>query len=194
MKWIIIFLIIMCIVHIYLHFIVHIDTRLSTLNEITREEITNTVYFKLPFIIDSPSLNLQAIDIATCEKISKRQYTKPYDSIPLLEPLVKFFTQNTIYELKKGKKISTHTNLECRNFYIIHTGNVYITLINPNNKDELRLELSANKILFVPNYWSVHIKSIELSIVEKLQYTTIMNHANFLWDYLINIKTCPICI
>lgn len=185
----------MCSIHIYLHFIVHPDCQLSTLHNISQNEITNTVYYKLPFIIDGTNI-LHPIDLDKYTKVSKKEYSKTYESILLLEPLVKFFTNDTVYDLKKGKKIPTHHNLECRNFYIVHKGNIRITCINPKHKEGVNLELKENQILFVPNYWKVQIKSIssENSIIEKLQYSTIMNQANFLWHYISNIKTSSICI
>jgi hypothetical protein len=142
----------------------------------------------------------------------------------LLEPSVRFFTKDTVYELKKNK-MSLQRNLECRNFYLVHTGKVIIYCIHPKYKNEinkindtkpksqecnesskskskskiekiktkeiekfvenddiLRVELYPNSILFVPNYWYVYIKGIEKSVVEKVQYKTILNEVNFLYD------------
>ena len=50
------------------------------------------------------------------------------------------------------------------------------------NDDILRVELYPNSILFVPNYWYVCIKGLEKSIIEKVQYKTILNEVNFLYD------------
>ena len=198
MNWLFIFFFIMCSIHIYIHFIIHPEIRLSVLEQehYTREEITNNVYYKLPFILNkNKNIPLYPINLNNYTKVTKREYIKEYDPLPLLEPLVKFFTKNTIFDLKKNKKIPFHSNLECRNFYIIHSGKVFVTLKNPNAiTNELQFEICENQILFVPNYWNISIKSNEKSIVEKLQYSTIMNQANFVWDYIINIKTCSICI
>ena len=175
-------------IHVYLHFIIHPDNMLSTLDNLSQQDITNTIYYKLPFIINTAELSLPTICMADYKQISKIEYSKSYDSISLLEPLVKFFTKNTIYELKKNKKIPLHFNLECRNFYIVHKGSVVVTLKNPKHKEDIKLELKEKQILFVPNYWKIKIKSTDNTIIEKLQYKTIMNQFNFLWNYIININ------
>ena len=61
-------------------------------------------------------------------------YKKKYESLPLLEPSVRFFTTDTIYKLKKGKEIKLHHNLECRNFYMIHSGKWVFIRFNPDRK------------------------------------------------------------
>ena len=176
MKIIIVSLILLFLIHIYLHFMVNPSNYLKNLTELNQSEITNTVYFKLPFIIDGVTLYTPHFENYT--KIEKNMYSKPYDTLTLLEPLVKFFTKNTIYKIKK--KIPTHYNLECRNFYIIHSGSVKITLSHLDNT--LDIDLKQKQILFVPNYWNVSILANEKSIVEKVQYSTIMNQFNFLWN------------
>jgi hypothetical protein len=135
-----------------------------------------------------------------------------------------------VYELKKNK-MSLHRNLECRNFYLVHTGKVIIYCIHPKYKNEinkindtqtesqecsessksktksaskyekmktkeiekfvenddiLRVELHPNSILFVPNYWYVCIKGLEKSVIEKVQYKTILNEVNFIYDRINN--------
>lgn len=201
MKIIIYFLLIMIAVHIYLHFIVHPENYLFKLKDNTREEITNTVYYKLPFIINS--FDIQPINIKECTKTEKGVYTKTYDSIPILEPLVKFFTKDTIYKLKKDKFLSLHSNLECRNFYIVHKGTIKVHAIHPKYKDVLinkiedhskilQITLTEKEIVFIPNYWGVYIKALDDTIIEKVQYKTIMNHANFLWNYINNINITKI--
>ena len=66
--------------------------------------------------------------------------------------------------------------------YCIHPKFVNIDISNIENDDILRVELHPNSILFVPNYWSVYIKSHEKSVIEKVQYKTILNEVNFLYD------------
>jgi hypothetical protein len=192
MKIIIFLLIILFIVHIYLHFMVHPENYLAKLSSVTQEEITNTVYYKLPFIIDGSSI-IQPICYKDYSKLDKNTYSKTYESIPLLEPLVKFFTKDTIYKLKGV--LPVHFNLECRNYYIVHSGSVNITVVHPKYKDlsnieehskMIHVELKKGDILFVPNYWNVHIKANKKCVIEKLQYSTIMNQFNFLWN---NINT-----
>jgi hypothetical protein len=81
--------------------------------------------------------------------------------------------------------------------YCIHPK--YKKQINKNNEkdfdiekltDVLQVELYPNSILFVPNYWYVYVKSLEKSIVEKVQYKTILNEANFLYDTYLDKYFC----
>ena len=178
--------------HIYIHF------KINTLNEfitidhiISKEKILSSIYYKLPFVFDGTTV------IKNLPENSKKTYTKTYENLPLLEPSVRFFTTDTIYKLKKGKEIKMHTNLECRNFYMVHSGKVDIYCIHPTMKDIdtknidnniLRVELYPNSILFVPNYWSVYVKASEKSVVEKVQYKTILNEINFLYDKYSNYR------
>jgi len=198
MKLFVYFLIIMVAIHIYLHFIVHPENYLSTLKDTTREEITDTVYYKLPFFFNGSDI-LQPLHIKEYTKITKRTYDKPYETITLLEPYVKFFPKDMVYTLKKNKFLPMHSNLECRNFYIIHKGFVMVHAIHPkykdilpekieNNSKVLHVSLTEKEIIFIPNYWGVYIKAMEDTVIEKVQYKTIMNQSNFIWDYLTNLN------
>jgi hypothetical protein len=225
MKWlqnlILFFGAILLYLHIYVHFKISIYNEFTTLEEISKEKILSSIYYKLPFVFDGTTIikpitsdDLKMIKKENKEKERKekdnekkerksknsKEYTKEYESLPMLEPAVRFFTKNTIYELKKNK-IDIHRNLECRNFYLIHSGKVDIYCIHPKykhliqnasenenenlietNSDMLHVELYPNSILFVPNYWHVYIKSSEKSIVERVQYKTILNEINFLYE------------
>ena len=202
MKIIIYFLLIMIAIHIYLHFIIHPENYLSKLKDTTREEITNTVYYKLPFIINGNDI-LQPIKLKEYTKKEKGIYDKTYDPITLLEPLVKFFPKDTVYKVKINKFLPLHSNLECRNFYIVHKGIVKVYAIHPRYKDILidkieehskilQITLAEKEIIFVPNYWGVYIKAIDNAIIEKVQYKTIMNQFNFLWNYINNLNITKI--
>jgi hypothetical protein len=187
--------------HIYIHFKINKLNEFTTIDHanISKEKILTSIYYKLPFVFDGTNIikNLHATNLET--KKDKKTYIKSYESLPLLEPSVRFFTKDTIYKLKKGKEIKMHTNLECRNFYMIHSGKVDIYCIHPTMKDIdtksidtkndiLRVELYPNSILFVPNYWNVYVKASEKSVVEKVQYKTILNEINFLYDTCLNYK------
>ena len=159
----------------------------NDIDDLSKQKITSTIYFKLPFVFDGS--NIIKPYVTSKEKI----FVKPYEPLPLLEPVVRFFPKDTIYKLKKNKIIDLHHNLECRNFYMIHSGKVIIYCIHPKyknldisdieqNDEILRVELYPNSILFVPNYWLVYVKSFEKSVVEKVQYKTIMNEVNFIYD------------
>ena len=202
MKIIIYFLLVMIAVHIYLHFIIHPENYLYKLKDTTREEITDTVYYKLPFIINGADF-IKPIELNDCEKVSKHIYSKTYEPITLLEPLVKFFPKDTVYKLKKNKVLPIEYNLECRNFYIVQKGFVKVHAIHPKYKDVLsdkiedhskilHITLTDKEMIFIPNYWGVYIKALDDSIIEKVQYKTIMNQANFIWNYINNINISKI--
>jgi hypothetical protein len=218
MKWlqnlILFFGAILIYLHIFIHFKISSLNEFTTIGTITKENILSSVYYKLPFVFDGTTI-IKPIDLkmlkdknketketkdVSKDKITKNKkgMYKSYESLPLLEPSVRFFTKNTIYELKKDKTIGLHRNLDCRNFYMVHSGKFIIYCIHPKyitnsldsldmdkfieNDEILRVELYPNSILFVPNYWYVYIKSIEKSVIEKVQYKTILNEINFLYD------------
>jgi hypothetical protein len=192
MKWlqniILFFGAILLYLHIYIHFKISGLNEFNEIDNLSKEKITSAIYYKLPFVFDGSTI---IKPISSKDKIIER----PYESLSLLEPDVRFFPKDTIYKLKKNKTIDIHRNLECRNFYMIHSGKVLIYCIHPKyisnvdvdlsfleQNEILRVELYPNSILFVPNYWSVYVKAFEKSIVEKVQYKTILNEVNFLYD------------
>jgi hypothetical protein len=201
--------------HIYIHFKISIFNEFTDINDICKEKIMSSIYFKLPFVFDGTMILKPLVEKK--EKDRRKIYKNSYKKLPMLEPSVRFFTNDTIYELKKGKHIDIHRNLECRNFYMIHSGKVIVYCIHPkykdnlsldkidkndkkskinnndknidfieNNPEILRVELYPNSILFIPNYWFVYVKAFEKSIVEKVQYKTILNEVNFLHDKYLN--------
>ena len=184
---------IMIYIHIYLHFKINPLNEMSILTDKCKQEISNTCYYKLPFIINDATF-INKIDISNCTKcIEPNEYIKEFVSIPLLEPYVKFFTSNTIHKIKKNKIIDIHSNLECRNFYILHKGTVEITCIHPkykehfknitsntysfieNHSNMIHITLHEKEILFLPNYWFVYIKANKNTIIEHIKYSTILN-------------------
>jgi len=225
MKWlqnlIFFFGAILIYLHIFIHFKISELNEFTTINEISKEKILSSIYYKLPFVFDGTTI-IKPVDLISLKEKKKKEkenkndkendkekriYKNTYQPLPLLEPFVRFFTNNTIYELKKNKKIGLHQNLECRNFYMLHSGKVIIHCIHPKYKylikdtdidpdidlnklieikEVLQVELYPNSILFVPNYWYVYVKSIEKSVVEKVQYKTILNEINFLHNKMCN--------
>jgi len=190
--------------HIYIHFKITALNECTNLYEVSKETILSNIYFKIPFVFDGTTIIKNLPDK---KNLSGKIITKEYESLPVLEPSVRFFTNDTIYKLKKNKHIDIHRNLECRNFYILHSGKVQIYCIHPKYKDKLDLshstdisistktnidfienndvicmQLFPNSILFIPNYWYVYVKASEKSVVEKVQYKTILNEINFLYD------------
>jgi len=213
MKWlqniILFFGTILIYLHIYIHFKISAFNAFTDINDICKDKIMSSIYFKLPFVFDGTMILKPLLEKK--EKDRRKIYKKTYEKLPMLEPSVRFFTNDTIYELKKGKHIDIHRNLECRNFYMIHSGKVIVYCIHPKYKDNLnldklktlskndkniefietnpeilRVELYPNSILFVPNYWFIYVKSLEKSIVEKIQYKTILNEINFIHDKYLN--------
>ena len=219
MKWlqnlIVFFGAILIYLHIFIHFKISSFNEFTTIGTVSKENILSSVYYKLPFVFDGTTIikpidlkmlkdkNLKDLketkDVKDVKYVKKKGMYKTYESLPLLEPSVRFFTNNTIYELKKDKSLAIHRNLECRNFYMVHSGKFIIYCIHPKyiniknvkdieleklieNDDILRVELYPNSILFVPNYWYVYVKSVEKSVIEKVQYKTILNEINFLYD------------
>ena len=225
--------------HIYIHFKISGMNEFSQINnvELSKQKIMTTIYYKLPFVFDGTTI-IKPFDLKEIkskekdrkdtkdQKDNEKIYKKTYEKMTLLEPSVRFFTKDSVYELKKNKMI-LHRNLECRNFYLLHTGKVIIYCIHPKyknqidainqksdksdkskaeskskcekmktkeiekfveNDDILRVELHPNSILFIPNYWYVCIKGLEKSVVEKVQYKTILNEVNFLYDKYIQVK------
>lgn len=224
MRWFqtlfVLFFSILLYLHIFLHFKVNGFNEFTVLDDVCKDSIMNTIHYKLPFVFDGTNI-MPSYDLSQCTKFDKSNETKfdksnnfdksnksnknkniflkTYESVPMLEPVVKYFTKDTLYKLKKDKRIDLHKNLECRNFYLVHKGSINVSCIHPkykehlNNKNDindfidkhsqiLHVDLSANSILFVPNYWFVSIKATDDAIVEKVQYTTILNKVNFWLD------------
>jgi hypothetical protein len=206
-SWIFHIIFIVLFIFVYLHICVHFriskDNEFVTLDDICRKEITNTIYLKQPFYFDGISIK-HKIDLNL--KTSFKGYDKynlTYDPIPLLEPTVKFYPKSSAYSFRKsGKNSEVETNLECRNFYFIHKGSAKITCIHPkysehfsnkcvefikNNENMIHINLKENQVLFVPNYWYVFIESLEKdTLIEKIQYKTILNSINFVYDKIYN--------
>jgi hypothetical protein len=206
----IIILVIFVYLHIYIHFSVNPSNKMTELEDLTKQTITDTIYMKLPFLFNGTTI-MNNLDQSLNNKIdsSSNKYYKTYSiiykSIPLLEPSVKFFPSSLVYSIsKKNKFIPFERNLECRNFYIIHSGKANITCIHPKYKDHfvsgnikddmiktndnfIHLELYPNSVLFVPNYWYVHIESLEKdTMIEKIQYSTILNQSCFHYENVMN--------
>ena len=150
---------------------------------------------KIPFYFDGSTINASS-NFKEYKQI-KHGYEKIYETIELLEPSVKFFPCHKIFPLTKYMKL--HRNLECRNFYKISKGSALFICIHPkyktlfkynNNTFECSKEtikyiktnstfihilLQKDQILFLPNYWLMFITTKDNCIIEKIQYSTILN-------------------
>jgi hypothetical protein len=176
--------------HLYLHFIVNPNNECSILHDINKEDVTNTVYVKQPFMFDASLLRKEPK--LKDKKFTTEDYGNVYDlsyvSVPILEPYVRFHTTRKVVHFTKKKKW-LDTNLSCRTFYRFHKGNFKVSCIHPKYKELvsdknhlkdhprfIRLTLHEDSILFLPAYWYVQIVPLEKdSIVDKIQYFTPLN-------------------
>jgi hypothetical protein len=160
----------------------------SILKTITKEDITNSVYSKLPFVFDA---TLFRTNPKLEGKVSLKEYDfyeLPYYPISLLEPFVKFFPHRYIFHCKKKKKW-LDINDSCRTFYRIHQGSFHFTCVHPKkadllenvkelreNEDLIQLTLYEDSFLFLPKDWYVYIEPLEKdSMIEKIKYYTPLN-------------------
>ena len=174
--------------HIYIHFMISPNNEASILKSITKEDITSSVYSKLPFVFDGTPFRREHKRL---EKTSHKEYDEydlPYLSTPPLEPYVKFFPYRKMIECKK-KRTWIETNDSCRTFYRIHQGSLHFSCIHPKkknvienkkeikeNEDLIQLTLYQDSILFLPKDWILYIEPLEKeSILEKIKYYTPMN-------------------
>jgi hypothetical protein len=177
--------------HLYIHFMVSPNNEASVLKMITKEDITNSVYSKLPFVFDATVLSKEPL---LGEKETHKAYdlyVLPYHPIPLLEPFVKFFPHRKLFQCKKKKKW-LESNDSCRTFYRLHKGSFHFTCIHPkkkdllenvkefkelkNNEELIQLTLYQDSILFLPRDWFIYVEPLDKeSILEKIQYYTPLN-------------------
>ena len=121
MRWyqtlIILFFSIIVYLHIFLHFKVNEFNEFTILDDVCKDSIMNTIHYKLPFVFDGTTI-IPSYDLSQCtkfvsnetNKLNKNIYLKTYESVPMLEPVVKFFTKDTLYKLKKDKIHKTNLN------------------------------------------------------------------------------------
>ena len=177
-------------VHLYLHFMVNPNNECTLLHDINKEDITNTVYVKQPFIFDASILRKEFSMIPEAKTSEKYGdvYDVSYIPVPILEPYVRFNAKRTIVHFTKKKKW-LDTNRSCRTFYRFHKGTFQVCCIHPKYKElvssiqelkehpnMIRLTLHQDSILFLPAYWYVQIIPLKKdSHVDKLQYFTPLN-------------------
>jgi len=188
-------MIVLIYLHILIHFNVNPENSIDLLNEITKETIEYKTTMKLPFYFNGSFIHNY--------DISMNHFEKPYQSISILEPRVKFFPKHNIFSICKKKYLKLHDNKECRNFYKISKGTMWFICIHPKykslfqkqnkqykydktiiknmkmNNDYIHIILHKDSVLFVPNYWLLFGISKEQCTIEKIQYSTIMNQPCF---------------
>ena len=96
MKFVFLFIFIFLYIHIYLHFKINPMNELNTIQDICKLEVSNTCYYKLPFIFDGSTI-IKDVQLNNCTK-QDNKYIKAYESLPLIEPYVKFFTKKRACE------------------------------------------------------------------------------------------------
>ena len=184
---------VLCIyAHLYVHFIVNPNNECTVLNEMKKEDITNAVYTKQPFIFDARDIKKKYELKEKTTETNYSVYDVSYESIPSLEPYVRFFPCRKVFECRK-KKRWVETNKSCRSFYRIEKGMFNITCIHPkyksiveskkdlkkelkDNKEIIHLTLHQDSIISLPTYWHIYIDPLEKdSILEKIQYYTPLN-------------------
>jgi len=207
MLWIlVVFIIIIIYFHIYIHFCINTENELLTLSDVCKTELTSTIYKKQPLLFDGITLRREP-DLSKSSKVSHKYYdlfVSTYQSSPLLEPTVRFFPECHFYKFHKIGKSILETNLECRNFYRVHSGKFHMSCIHPKYKDHftekhnpkfikehtqmIHLEVHPDSILFIPNYWYVYIEPLTKdATLEKIQFSTILNQVNFLYKKYIHL-------
>lgn len=174
--------------HLYIHFMVSPNNEASILKVITKEDITNSVYSKLPFCLWCNCIEKRAS--VRCKEVHKEYdlYELPYRSTPLLEPFVKFFPFRKVFQSKKKRKW-LETNDSCRTFYRVHKGSFHFSCIHPRKQDLIEklkeikeheelihLTLYEDSILFLPKDWHLYVEPLDKEgVLEKIQYYTPLN-------------------
>lgn len=184
------------ILHIYLHFCINNDNEITHLVDVSKENITNQVYIKVPFYFNYTLYNK---DITPIKK--KEQYIHECISYnePLLEPYSKSTSVFILYKIPIDK-YKIDNNLYCRTFYYVKKGTFTFICIHPKYKEHfiykkpkpsfikefsyfITIELKEEQILFLPCYWYIYIEPLTKdSQCLKINYKTPLNETNFLYD------------
>jgi len=182
-EYVIVFLLLFFYSHLYLHFLVNPNNECSIVTNLTKEEISDHVYTKQPFLLDATLFRpeIRYNDSDTSNTV--------YEPMPLLEPYVKFYPHKKRIGCAKKKKW-VETNDACRTFYRVDKGSFQITCIHPSqtkenplksikkwkkNEDLIQLTLHEDSLLFLPKDWYIYIEALEDSKIEIIQYYTPLN-------------------
>lgn len=201
------FILLLCIIY----FLFYVEIKVNKSNELyffdkemTRRNLQNEMYLKLPFYFNGKHLN-EPYSKSILEKVDKKkhhyeQYKKSYDEISLLEPRTRFKATHDIYYIHKKKSLPLLMDTCSINFYIVKSGQVKVTFIHPkfkehfvqkdticdvsskvdyiqNHKSFLSMIASENTIIYVPNQWIVYVENEEnkTSILDIIHYSTMCN-------------------
>ncbi len=85
--------------HTYVHFYVHPSNELITLEDVYRQELTSQIYMKLPILFHAKTIRRETQKelVVAVQKEGYSIYDTLYESVPLLEPSVKFFPSSRVY-------------------------------------------------------------------------------------------------
>lgn len=216
-----IFILIVLYFHVYHCFKINKENDIQFMeeNSITKRSLDREILYKLPLY-----MTLNTIDYIDEDKIAKltklesnsKQKHDSYENqsaYDILEPNIIHERISKVFFTNKNKKsnLKIHENLSFRNFYIVHKGNVNVTIIHPmykymflkdneiqcnkdviksikNNDNFIHLELHEKSILYVPNYWLVHVELSKSTILEKVQYIPFVNKLNIFYKNIISKK------
>lgn len=195
-----------------LYFFIYVDMKINKNNELylfdsefTKTNLNKEICLKLPFYFDGQHIR-DTYEKSSLTKVRKVKhhydlYTKPYDSIPLLEPPLRFKSWQDIYYIPKLKTLPLLIDNCSINYYRIQKGCCKVVLIHPKFKEHFisedgKLSSSSSKlefirnnphmkcmvcyentILYVPNQWIVYVENMEkkTSILEIIHYSTLCN-------------------
>lgn len=206
-MWIEIFLLIVIGI---LYFLCYVETKVNKNDDVyyldkplTRNNVVQETYLKLPFYFDGTHLNEKICRNFWKKRDKKRNYyayyEKPYVSISLLEPFIRFIPQSFVYEITKHSPLISHTT--SLNYYLVKKGQCLMTFIHPKYKENFyengilnqskskidyikkqkyftTISFSKNSMIYVPNKWIVYFENIETKdpcIIECIEYQTICN-------------------
>jgi len=195
-QYVMVFVLVFFYAHLYLHFLVNPNNQCSIVSNLTKEEVTDHVYQKQPFLLDATSFRKDCRKIlSTLKPVSETSVESSslsYEPIPILEPYVRFYSdRKRMHFLKKKKWLETTES--CRTFYHVYKGTFHVTCIHPHKKEDipkktkdykllkknvdlLQLTLHEDSMLFLPKDWILYIESLEKdSMLEKIQYYTPLN-------------------
>lgn len=135
---------------VYMMFKINKNNLVETFNdEYTKQNITNDIAYKLPFKIEESTIVNDDNKPDIIETFQKKKYSEHrciYNSIPLLEPFVKYFTNVVYYEVPtKNTSFKIREFLYYRNFYIVNNGEIDIYLIHPKYRENFLESVKVKK-------------------------------------------------
>jgi hypothetical protein len=174
--------------------------------QLTRKNINEETFLKSPFYFDGTHI-VHELKESSLVKEKKRKgkyeiFNKIYEPYPLIEPNIRFDTENKIYNIQTALPLLSNG---CSvNYYIVKEGKCNVTFIHPRFKesfwenDELiqkeskidyikkqshftTILFSKKSIIYVPNDWILYIEKDESTdekekcVIESIHYFTLCN-------------------